>query len=144
MSHKERQLKTNLRKYVADLNQKISDVENPEDRQIHEAMVVLASALAIGPHVDRLVQETGYGEQFVVEISGRMREAGLWSEDSVDDRELRDSNGDVLGPVLFVHAMIALGHVKRQVVTLTGAVYIDVKTGEVVRPLEWVSPDAGH
>ena len=48
-------------------------------------MLVVMVALEVGANVDRLVERTGYNRDFIENISLRMRKAGLWLGEVVDD-----------------------------------------------------------
>lgn len=124
---------------IAEFNQMVEKVADPNDKEICRAMAVLLLALEVGPFPERLAQETGYSESFVDAIAKHMQEADLWREDLVDDREWWDAQGNLRGVGLFAHALIALGRLKRQK-TLRGILYIDPSTGEIAG--EWQNPEA--
>jgi hypothetical protein len=56
---------------------------DPESPEFRTAVVLMAAAFMVGPHVDLLVQFTGYSMTVVADIAHRMRTNGLWSDDSV-------------------------------------------------------------
>ena len=71
-------------------------------------------------------------------IVTRMREADLWNDEHIDNREWWDESGELNGEALFAHALVALGKAVRET-TLTGAKYFDPKTGEWMA--DWHCPD---
>jgi hypothetical protein len=56
---------------------------DPESPGFRTAVVLMAAAFVVGPHVDLLVQFTGYSMTFVANIARRMRAYELWSDDEV-------------------------------------------------------------
>ncbi|SRR6266702_7003239 len=112
-----------------ELNRLITTITDPEQKELTKAMAVLVAALGVGTDVDLLAQETGYPREFIFGIATCMREAQLWGENVVDDREWWEGP-DEFRVGLFAHAMVALGQAKRMK-TLTGCVYTDPATGEV-------------
>ncbi len=90
-------------------------------------MVVVISALEVGPDVDRLVEYTGYVKDFIEAISHRMRAARLWIGDLVDDREWRDKDEELLLDI-FRHASVAQGSLLREVNENGGCAYFDAET----------------
>jgi hypothetical protein len=117
------------------------DISNPEGREISKVMAVLLATLEVGPNADNLANKTGYPLDFLKSIVARMRHAGLWAEDAVDDREWWTADGELDGAGLYAHALVALGKMKREK-TSRGAQYLDTATGEIAR--EWRSPDGIH
>jgi len=114
--------------------EKISDAEH---RNTSECMVVVISALKVGADVDRLIEYTGYSKDFVESISRRMRAAGLWIDELVDDREWRDSGKELLADV-FRHALVAKGTLIREITENGGCIYFDSETREIWA--EWCPP----
>jgi hypothetical protein len=55
----------------------------PESRDFRTAVILMAAAFVVGPHVDRLVQFTGYSMTFVADIARRMQASGLWADGKV-------------------------------------------------------------
>ena len=122
---------------LKDLKSAIEKMDNPQDKLTAQCMVVLLSALGVGADVDRLTKETGYPRDFIDSISRRMREAGLWIEERVDDREWWGRNGNLIW-AFFAHALVAQGQCRREGMPAGGWRYISMNTGEVVG--EWSSP----
>ena len=125
---------------IAELNQIIEQIDDPQDRDISMAMAVLMLALEFGPSAKRLAQKTGYCKFFVDAIAKRMQEAGLWHGGLVDDTEWLDEQGELRYVALYMHALVALGQLKRHK-TLRGALYINASTGEI--EAEWEDFEAG-
>jgi hypothetical protein len=78
---------------LSDLKQLTENITDPEDKLTTECMTVLISTLAVGANVDRLVKQTGYSRKLIEAISVRMRKAGLWIGDFVDDTAWFDQKG---------------------------------------------------
>jgi hypothetical protein len=53
---------------------------NPDTR----AAMVTVGAAFVGPDVDRLVQLTGYAQEYVEQIATRLRTSGLWREGTLN------------------------------------------------------------
>ena len=70
-----------------EINGLITTITDPEQKELTKAMAVLVAALGVGTDVDLLAQETGYSQEFIFGIATCMREAQLWGENVVDDRE---------------------------------------------------------
>jgi len=108
---------------------KIGKIRNDEDRRISECMVVVLSALDVGADVDRLVERTGYSREFIESISVRMREAGIWIGELVDDREWRNKDEELMSDI-FRHALVAQGTLVREPNEDGGCTYFDTQTRE--------------
>jgi hypothetical protein len=121
-------------KYMNELEREIRTICDDRDQQISRAMAVLVISLKVGPNADRLAQYTGYSRKFVSALIEHMEEAGLFTNGLVDDEEWWDSKGELNGFALFTHAHVALGLVRREMVS-SGARYWDPATGELIG--EW-------
>jgi hypothetical protein len=121
-------------KHMTELEQEVRRISEGGDQQISRAMAVLVVSLEIGQNVDHLAQYTGYPREFVGALIKHIKEAGLWKDGLLDDREWWDSEGELNGVALFTHAHVALGLVRREM-TSSGARYFDPATGELVG--EW-------
>lgn len=120
-----------MKNAVRGLNEVIDGINDREHQDISRAMLLLITAVAVGPDPARLARETGYAPEFVDALASRMRKAGLWLDQLVDDREWSGDKGEVIGPALFAHALVALGKATREE-TPTGAVYREAESGTVV------------
>lgn len=120
---------------LEELKRLIEKTQDLEHRQISECMVILLSALEVGADADRLTQRTGCQREFIEAISRRMRQAGLWIGEMVDDQEWWDQDDNLRVFALFTHALVALGQLTRKRTEGGGCSYIDPQTGEVVD--EW-------
>ena len=119
-----------LNRTFAQLKAQIDTVEDPEQREIGQAMAILISSHEVGPDTDRLTEYTGFSPDFVRNIRDCMTAAGLWTADVVNDEEWWD--GDELNQfVLFVHAHVALGLLSRRQTSST-IEYVDKRTGKIV------------
>jgi len=116
--------------FLNDLKRQVASMKDPENRNITQHMIVVMAALEVGANLDRLVARTGYPREFIEGISLRMRKAGIWIGELVDDRELSDQDSELLRGI-FGHALVAQGEVTRKPNMNGGYVYIDVETGEV-------------
>jgi hypothetical protein len=56
---------------------------DPQSQKFRTAVILMAAAYMVGPRIDLLLSFTGYPLPFVAEISRRMRENDLWSDDGV-------------------------------------------------------------
>jgi hypothetical protein len=90
---------------------------------IMNALCVLASATVCGTNPDALAARSGIRLDLVIKIADRMRNAGIWSDDSVDQSELWDASGDFNARALFCQAQVAAG-LARRVVTDAGVEYV--------------------
>ena len=122
----------------AELKQCIEDTPDPKHKEISKAMAVLVTALSVGPNPARLTEESWYPNAFVDVVAMLMKEAVLWKNNTVDDREWCDEQGEINGVRLYAHALVALGFVKR-CKTLTGYLYVNAATGKPVG--EWNDGD---
>jgi len=114
------------------------NIADPEDKLTTECMAVLISALAVGANVDRLVKQTGYSRKLIGEISVRMRKAGLWIGDLVDDSAWFDQKGGLTADFQ-AQALVAKGQLLREWTEEGRFRYLDVATGEVVQ--DWKDLD---
>jgi hypothetical protein len=97
---------------------------NTNDKStIAHALCVLTYASEIGPHPDALALRSGIRVELIQQIADNMRNAGLWSDDSVDQSEWWDVSGDFNARALFGQAQVAAG-LARRVVTDAGVEYV--------------------
>ena len=117
-------------RFLRRLKREAAAMKNFEDRTVTEHMIVVMVASEVGTDVDDLVERTGYKKDFIENISIRMRKAGLWNGQQVDDREWCDPNLLSLRGI-FSHALVAQGSVTRVPNEHGGYTYLDAETGEV-------------
>jgi hypothetical protein len=122
---------------LRELKRAVEEMRDPEDKSIAEHMLVVIEALEVGANVDRLVARTGYTRDFIESISVRMREAGLWVGELVDDREWWDHRSEELWGI-FRHGLVAQGTLNRVSNPNGGCTYVDSEAGEVSG--EWNPP----
>jgi hypothetical protein len=122
---------------LRELKHAIEEIRDPEDKSIAEHMLVVMKALEVGVNVNRLVTRTGYTRDFIESISVRMREAGLWVGELVDDREWWDHRSEELWRI-FRHGLVAQGTLNRVSNPNGGCTYLDAEMGEVSG--EWNPP----
>jgi hypothetical protein len=115
---------------LRDLRGLAENITDPEDKLTTECMIVLVSTLAVGANVDRLVKQTGYSRKLIEEISVRMRKAGLWIGDLVDDTAWFDQKGGLTAAFYF-QALVAKGQLLREWTEDGRFRYLDAATGEV-------------
>jgi hypothetical protein len=80
---------------------------DPESPMFRTAVILMSAAYCVGPHVDLIVQFTGYSIAFVGDISDRMRAYRLWSEEKVCTDYW--FNGDTISAVFWVDCLLAAG-----------------------------------
>jgi hypothetical protein len=97
------------------------------------------AASVVGANVDRLTNESGYPRDFIEAISQRMRKAGLWIGEAVDNMEWKDAND--LTFEFYLHSQVALGTVMRELSPDGRCRYLDTETKKPVT--EWSPPDEG-
>jgi hypothetical protein len=115
---------------LRELKREVEAMQDSQNKSTNEHMIVLMAALEVGANVDRLVERTGYNKTFIEGIEFRMRKAGLWIGEVVDDREWLDQDLEPLEGI-FRHALVAEGSVTR-ISNMNGScVYLDAGTGEV-------------
>ena len=114
------------------------NITDPEDKLTTECMAVLISSLAVGANVNRLVKQTGYSRKLIEAISVRMRKAGLWIGDLVDDTSWFDQKGDLTAE-FFSQALVAKGQMLREWTEDGRFRYLDAATGEVCQ--DWTNLD---
>jgi hypothetical protein len=123
-----------IQQRLKELCRAIDTIADLEDKEVAMAEAIVLTAAAVGPFPGLLVRETGYSECFIENIAQRMQEADLWIDNLVDDSEWCDDNGNLRREGLFIHALVALGRLKREE-TLGKVRYIDVETGDTAA--EW-------
>lgn len=97
---------------LRELKRAVEAVKDPEQKEMNECMLVVIVALEVGANVDRLVERTGYTRDFIESILLRMRKAGLWVGELVDDREWWEQGSQpMLG--IFWHGLVAQGTLDR-------------------------------
>ena len=118
------------------LKKAIGGTDNPQGQEVAKAMMVLIVAvLRAGPDPGCIAAETGFSASFLTAITTRMCEAGLWTDDDIEEREWWRPDGRLAGIGLMCHALVALGMLKR-LPTATGAKYVVAETGEPAG--EWI------
>lgn len=105
------------------LEKKTSSVGSTEKPTLLHALCILAWASECGPHPDALAARSGIRIDLIYQIVDRMRAAGLWSTDSVDESEWMQENGEINARALFGQAQLAAGLAHR-VVTDAGVEYV--------------------
>jgi len=115
---------------LTELKREAETMKDPEHKNITEHMIVVMAALEVGANVDRLVKRTGYNRKFVEGLELRMRKAGLWVGELVDDRECLDQDSEPLYGI-FRHTLVAQGTATRIPNMNGGCVYLDAETGDV-------------
>jgi hypothetical protein len=86
-----------------------------QSRRYHDCMVLVISALLIGPDIRALATFTGISEPFIVRVSNRMHKAGLWKSKQDEIEEWTEPNGGFNLSTLFAHACVAEGTVGREI-----------------------------
>jgi hypothetical protein len=125
-----------LKTLYVQLKKAVGGTDNPEGQEVAKAMMVLiVAALKAGPDPRCIAVETGFPAGFLTAITARMCEAGLWTDDDIDEREWWRSDSRLAGIGLLCHALVALGMLKR-LPTTTGAKYVVAETGELAG--EWI------
>jgi hypothetical protein len=119
------------------LKAEIEKISDPDAQTIAQCMVVVLSALEVGADIGSLVKRTGYSKDFVEGISRRMRAAGLWIGELVDDREWREKDEELMSDV-FRHALVVKGTLLRELTENGGCIYFDSETREIRG--EWCPP----
>jgi hypothetical protein len=95
---------------LTELKCEVETMRDPEHKNLTEHMIVVMAALEAGANVNRLVKRTGYNRKFIESIERRMRKAGLWVAELVDDQECLDLESPY---GIFSHALVAQGTVTR-------------------------------
>ena len=126
----QRRRKSGSDEILDDLKSEIIKMKDPQDKLTAQCMVVLLSAVGVGADVDRLIEQTGYPRYFIDCISLRMRKAGLWIGDLVDDREWWGADGNLTWR-FFAQALVAQGAYVRERTQGDGSIYLSFTTGEV-------------
>ncbi|MBZ5514907.1 MAG: hypothetical protein LAN62_08695 [Acidobacteriia bacterium] len=110
----------------------IKEMKDAKAKLTSECMLILISALEVGANVDRLVEHTGYSRELIEAISGRMRKAGLWIGEWVDDIGWWDQKGNLTSE-FYAQTQVAIGRSLREWTQAGRFRYVDAATGEVVR-----------
>jgi hypothetical protein len=114
------------------------NITDPEDKLTTECMMVLISTLEVGADVDRLVKQTGYSRRLIEAISVRMRKAGLWIGELIDDTTWYDQQGGLTAD-FYSQALVAKGQLLREWTEDGRFRYLDAATGEVCQ--DWTNLD---
>lgn len=85
----------------------VADDLGLRNHEFRTAVILLAAALIVGPHVDLLVQFTGYSRMIVAAIARRMRANGLWGDDEVLAAYSFDNDKDKR--MFLIHCLVAEG-----------------------------------
>ena len=112
------------------LHNMILGINDADDRETSMGIHLIIAALKVGPNVDRLCEEGGWEADQIRPMAQRLREAKLWSDDFVDDREWAVDDERQMMWVLFLQAHVARG-ILRRTLDADYACYVD-KEGEVV------------
>jgi hypothetical protein len=94
-----------------------------KDKQYHACLTLIATALVGGADIAALVKQTGYREEFVARVAGRMRQASLWKEDQAEIDEWAKSDFMV---TIFAHACVASGRASREINSVGKISYFDL------------------
>jgi hypothetical protein len=98
----------------------------PDDYAFQAAVILMAAASVTGPYVERISCFTKYHPTLVAEISQRMREAGLWTDDWIEYQHWCGELGDLS---FMMDVMVAEG-------SLMARRGEDGKWGYWIRPLQ--------
>jgi len=75
-----------LKTLYVQLKKAVGGTDNPEGQEVAKAMMVLiVAALKAGPDPRCIAVETGFPAGFLTAITARMCEAGLWTDDDIDE-----------------------------------------------------------
>src|SRR5579884_1542042 len=85
-----------------------------EVSELDRCIVVLMAVAEVGPDVELLIARTGYSREFIQKIDQRMRQAGLWVDNKIDNDEWWDWQGQFLMDGLYANACLAEGRYTRQ------------------------------
>ena len=81
------------------------------DDPIYSAMLVLVSALRVGPNINRIAKFTGIDKKIIRPIARRLRENGVWRHDVMRYSWVED--GDSVA--IIMDAQVATGKLTRAV-----------------------------
>jgi hypothetical protein len=84
---------------------------------------VLAFATECGTDANALAARSGIRLDLICQIADNMRNAGLWSDDNVDQSEWWDATGEFNAKAYFGQALCAIGRARR-IMTAAGAEYV--------------------
>jgi hypothetical protein len=106
------------------LKRAIQSTKDPDHRETSVAMYILVAANVVGADVWRLSDRTGYQVADIREFENNLREARLWIGAFVDSLEWQVEDERQMMFVLFMHAQVARGLLRRR---LEGnfAIYLD-------------------
>jgi hypothetical protein len=119
----------------------IKEMKDAKDKLTTQCMLILISALEVGANVDRLVEHTGYPREFIEAISLRMRNAGLWIGEWVDDIGWWDPKGDLTSE-FYAQTQVANGQLLREWTEDDRFRYLVAATGEVEQDWSPLDDDA--
>ena len=123
---------------LRDLRGLANNITDPEDKLTSECMAVLISSLAVGANVNRLVKKTGSSRKLIEAILIRMRKAGLWIGELIDDTTWYDQQGGLTAD-FYSQALVAKGQLLREWTEDGRFRYLDAATGEVCQ--DWTNLD---
>ena len=123
------------------LQRLVNDMKDGEVKLTTECMVILISALEVGADVDRLVEHTGHPRELIEAISERMRRAGLWISEWVDNIGWWNGKGGLTAE-FYAQGQVASGRLLREWAEDGRFRYLDAATGEVVRDWSPLDEDA--
>jgi hypothetical protein len=107
----------------------LKKVRDDDHKLTAKCMRVMTSALDVGADIDRLVKATGYSRDFIEAISQRMRAAGLWIGEMIDEMGWLDESED-LTLEFYLQSQVAIGRVLREQTTDGRYRYIDAESRE--------------
>jgi len=84
-----------------------------EKATIVHALCVLAFATECGTNPESLAARSGIRIYLIRQIADRMRGAGLWTDDGVDQSEWSDASGEFNARAFFSQAQVAAGLARR-------------------------------
>jgi hypothetical protein len=117
---------------LRDLRGLADNITDPEDKLTTECMAVLISSIGVGANVNRLVKQTGFPRKLIEAISVRMRKAGLWIGDLIDNSAWFNQKGGLTAE-FYSQALVAKGQLLREWTEDGRFRYLDSATGEVVQ-----------
>jgi len=117
------------------------EMKDSKDKPTTQCMLILISALEVGANVERLVEHTGYPREFIDAISLRMRNAGLWFGEWVDDIGWWDPKGELTSE-FYAQTQVACGRLLREWTEDGRFRYLNAATGEVEQDWSPLNHDA--
>lgn len=106
------------------LKRAIRSTKNPDDRETSVAMYFLLAASVVGADAQRLSDRTGHDIAEIRKFENNLREARLWIGQLVDTSEWQIEDERQMMFVLFMHAQVARGLLRRRL-ERSFAIYLD-------------------